>query len=148
MSDNIHDVVDRLHPSLIRFIRDLSNEDLIRMRNDCAEVYDNIDTDVSAGKVRSLRSREVDDGHVFSKSREVRQAAGVRKLFSEFDKLAPLTDVEFAEVVQAELWAMQSLYSRESALLEQIIERLLRSKSGALPPTSTDELSALVSALR
>lgn len=148
MSDNIHDVVNRLHPSLLRFIKDLSEDDLIRLRDSCAETYDSIQVDVSSGKTRALRARANDDGKVLSKSREMRQAAGVKRLFSEFDKLAPLSDKEVGNIVQDELWATQSIFSRESALLEQIIERLLRSTNGALAPTSAEELSTLLSVLK
>jgi hypothetical protein len=147
MTSDVTSTVEKMHPTLLRFIQDLNDEELLYFRAAVKEQYNNLHVDTSSGRLRAIRALPMPPVPVPSRNREERQIAGIRKLFSEYDKFAGLEDKVFATIVQEELWAWQSIYSRESAMIESIIDRLSRSEGGALHATSAAELSAMLDTL-
>lgn len=147
MIDSIADVINLLHPSVLNFIRSLNDSDLLKFREAADLYYESLGDDSTSDPLRSLRLYTQPTPSVV-KSREERQVAGFKKLFAEYNNLANLTDKEFAEVAIDELWARQSIYSRESAMLEGITDRLARSDAGPLKPVNSDEFAEFVEAMK
>lgn len=147
-NDDIDIRVAALHPSLLRFLQDLSNEELLYLRQQATEQYSSIHVDTTGGKLRAIRSLTVVDKPKYSNNREEREIAGIKKLFGEFNKFAGLSDKEMAQLADDELWAFQSIYSREAAMLESIIDRLMRSEHGGIKPVTADILQQMIDALK
>lgn len=124
--------VTALTPEQINFIASLTEEELHYLKKIAKQTYNELNPDDSINKVRALSFVE-NKQTTNATTAEERNAAGLVKLFGEFDKFAGLSDSAFAEVVNDELWSHQSVFSRESAMLESIIDRLKRSANGALP---------------
>jgi hypothetical protein len=146
-TNDITAMTAELHPSLLRFVMDLNDEELAYFRQQARIQYESMHVDTSSGKIRAIRSLPTLEEPKPSRNREQREIAGVKKLFSEYNNLSALTDKQCAEVVKDELWAFQSIYSRESAMLENIIDRLMRSNGGLVKPTSPEDLTAMIEAL-
>ncbi len=134
--------IDTLRPEQVSFVASLTDDELQYLKKMAKQNYDNTQHDGNINKVRALVYVE-NRTTTRHDTAEARNVEGLRKLFADYDKFAGLTDAAFGEVVSEELWAHQGLFSRESALLESIVERLKRSDNGALKPVNFLEFEAL-----
>jgi hypothetical protein len=134
--------IDSLHPEQVNFLSSLTEEESLYLKKLAKQTYESLQPNGSVNKIRALAV--VENAHIaYATTAEERNINGLRRLFGEYDKFAPLSDAAFGEVVSEELWAHQGLFSRESAMLESIVERLKRSNNGPLNSVMFLEFEAM-----
>jgi hypothetical protein len=142
MMSDFQTFVDSLRPDQINFIASLTEEELKYMKKIAKQTYEGMEPNKNINKIMALTYHENMSITKLGTAEE-RNVEGLRHMFSEYDKFAGLTDAAFGEVVSEELWAHQGLFTRESAMLESIVDRLKRSTNGNLKPVMFLEFEAL-----
>lgn len=133
---DIQEFVKSLHPTQMRFIRDLNAEELTYLCDVANNTYEGLFDPVQSSKLRLLN--EVKDP---STNREKRVETKMLQLFSFMNELAQKTDKEISKIVESRLWAYQDIYSAESALIQDIITRLERSEGKHIPQLEPDDVA-------
>lgn len=134
---DIQEFVQSLHPTQMRFIRDLNTEELLYLCNAANNHYESLFDPVQTNKIRLIG--EIKE---HSNNRERRVEAKLFRLFELMNAFAVKSDKEISTIVEEKLWAHQDIYSIESALLQDIIARLSRSDGQSLPELEPDETEA------
>ena len=131
----IKSFISELHPSQMRFLMDMTTEELEYLKTQSFNQYESLFEESGTNKVRAINQMpELPQNFI----REDRVKNGLKKFFERCNKLSILTDKEFANVLSMELWATQSIYSVESAILENAVARLDRSEQLKLPSFDDD----------
>lgn len=125
---DIQAFVDSLQTSQMRFVADLNAEELEYLCNAANNRYENSFVNVYTDKLRILNEPSKE-----STKHEDRLVSKLSQFFARFNIFAKMSDKDIGTFTQDNLWINQDLFSNESALLENIIERLLRSEQPALP---------------
>src|SRR3954468_8999766 len=108
--------VEALNVSQLSFIASLTEAELTHLKKVAKQTHAELNPDTSVNKVRALTFVE-NKQTSYATATEERNIENLRQLFGEFDHFAGLSDTAFAEVVSAELWACQGVFTRESAML-------------------------------
>lgn len=124
----IQDFVTALTPAQMRFMRDMSAEELEYLSGQANNQYEALTNSSYTNKLRLLNEDMQE-----SAKREDRTLASMETYFSCLTEFSEYTDKAIGELAQKRLWISQSVFSREAALLEDILDRLLRSEGPALP---------------
>lgn len=130
----IQDFARALQANQMRFLRDLNVEELVYLADTANNYYEETFEPVQTNKLRLIS-----DIQNPSNLREKRIEGSLFKLFEFMNELAAMSDRDIARLAEENLWAVQDIYSRESALVQDIIARLARSEGKELPKIEKDE---------
>lgn len=131
---DINEFISTLSTAQMRVIADLNAEELEYLCNSANNRYEESFKDVQSDKLRLLSTPLIE-----STKREDRTISKLTKFFDCFNIFAKMTDKEIGLFAQDNLWVSQSPFSNETALLENMIDRLLRSENVALPKVITED---------
>lgn len=124
----IQDFVTALAPAQMRFIRDMNSEELEYLNGTANNQYEALANSAYTNKLRILNEDMKE-----SSIKEDRTVTDLEKFFNFLNEFAKATDKAIGEFARERLWISQSVFSREAALLESILDRLLRSNGSELP---------------
>jgi hypothetical protein len=124
----IQDFVTALAPAQMRFIRDMNSEELEYFSGTANNQYEALANSAYTNKLRILNEDLKE-----SSKKEDRTLTDLEKFFNFLNAFAEQTDKAIGEFARERLWISQSPFSKEAALLESIMDRLLRSSGPALP---------------
>lgn len=124
----IQDFVTALAPAQMRFIRDMSSEELEYFAGQANNQYEALANSAYTNKLRIL-NEDLKESSI----REDRTLTDLEKFFNFLNEFSAATDKSIGEFARERLWLSQSVFSKEAALLESILDRLLRSDGLALP---------------